>query len=248
MREVSFVMITWNRAAMLSIAIDELVDAIADKKNSEIFIYNNASTDNTESLLNEFKAKHESEINIKVINGKQNIGLNAYKKLFNLAAGKIIVEVDDDVLAYPHGIDNIFKDYFKTFKKFGYLALDVIQNEHTTGAKHSPEKYQDVIIGDMIVEKGPTGGWCTGFRRKDYRLISFIFNFFGKYNFKHGEDGALQILFKFIGKQSGIIKGKKCFHATGPYYSKHYNLLNRDIEKYNDSGRTDLVNKYKKYE
>lgn len=248
MKEVSFVLITWNRASMLSIAIEELVKVIDQKSNCEILIYNNSSTDNTADILNDFKFKHCNMIDIKIVHGDKNIGLNAYKKLFSMAKGKIIVEVDDDVLAYPKEIDNIFIKYFNTFKKFGYLALDVIQNEHTTGAKHSSDKYRDVVIDNLTVEEGPTGGWCTGFRRKDYKWISFIFNSFGRYNFKHGEDGALQILFKIIGKRSGIIKGLKCFHATGPYYSKHYNLIDRDIEKYSDSGRVDLVSKYKNYE
>jgi len=248
LKEVSFVMITWNRAPMLKLSIYELAESIEDKQNCEILIYNNCSDDSTKDILQKFEEDYKNKISIRITNGEKNIGLNAYKKLFKQAKGKIIVEVDDDVLSYPINVDKIFITYLSKFKKFGYLALDVIQNEFTTGAKHASSKYTEIRHGDLIVEKGPTGGWCTGFRRKDYQKISFIFNFFGRYNFKHGEDGALQILFRFIGKDSGIIKGKKCFHATGPYYSKHYKLLERDIEKYNDSGRTDLVEKYKNYE
>ena len=71
-------------------------------------------------------------------------------------------------------VDKIFITYLSKFKKFGYLALDVIQNEFTTGAKHASSKYTEIRHGDLIVEKGPTGGWCTGFRRKDYQK-NFIY-------------------------------------------------------------------------
>ncbi|EIC84249.1 hypothetical protein SPM24T3_13166 [Serratia sp. M24T3] len=41
----SFVILTWNRGEMLPVCLEALYDAINDKKQSEIIIFNNASTD-----------------------------------------------------------------------------------------------------------------------------------------------------------------------------------------------------------
>ncbi|MCG8706887.1 glycosyltransferase family 2 protein [Brenneria sp. 4F2] len=240
----SFVILTWNRSPMLKVCLENLVKSIDDKKNSEIIIYDNSSPDDTMLVINDFENKHKNDISIKVIKGAENVGLRAYKELFSLAAGDYIIEVDDDILEFPKSVDSVFFNYLSVFKDYGYLALDVVQNEFTTGAKPSLDKYKIIKKDGMVVEKGPTGGWCTGFRRKDYRKIKFIFDFFDHYNFKHGEDGFLCKLFRLIGKKSGIISGIKCFHATGPHYSKVYGLLDRDIEKYSLSGRKDLVDWY----
>jgi len=243
----SFVILTWNRSPMLSACLNGLYNSIQDKEESEIIIYDNNSPDNTKEIINSFVDLYGDKIKTKVNFGNENIGLKAYKKLFSESKGDHIIEVDDDILEFPDGIDSIFVKYFSACKKYGYLALDVVQNEHTTGAKPRLDLYKIKNINGFIIEEGPTGGWCTGFRRKDYSKIKFIFNSFNHYNFKHGEDGFLSKLFRLLGKKSGIISGVKCFHATGPYYSKQYGLLERDIEKYRKSGRQDLVGIYSSF-
>lgn len=244
-KKISFVILTWKRSKMLRICLDELVNAIHDKSSSEIIIFDNASNDETESIIKEFSDKYQDIIDIKYYFSSQNLRLKAYKQLFKMASGEIVVEVDDDVLAYPSNVDEIFIKYFKTFKKFGFLALDVIQNEHTNGAKPDLTYYNDVTIENLTIQQGPTGGWCAGFRASDFRKISWIFNLL-PLSMKLGEDGALQNLFKLIGKKSGIIKDQKCFHAAGPYYSKQFEQLERDIEKYKVSGLTQFVDIYGK--
>lgn len=243
----SFVILTWNRSPMLKICLERLFKSIKDKVSSEIIIYDNNSPDDTRSVIDSFINKYQNLIKIKIIYGNENVGLKAYKKLFSLASGRYIIEVDDDILDFPEAVDQVFIDYFDNFKKFGYLALDVIQNDNTTGAKPKIENYKKVELNGLTIEQGPTGGWCTGFRRVDFNKIKFIFNAFDHYNFKHGEDGFLSKLFMLINRRSGIISGVKCFHATGPYYSKEYGLLERDIEKYERSGRDDLVKWYSSF-
>ena len=243
----SFVILTWNRSPMLEKCLEMLVASIGNKNDCEIIIYDNFSPDNTKEVIESFYEKYSESITIKKIYGQENIGLSAYKKLFSLAKGNIIIEVDDDILQFPSKVDEVFKIYFEKFKDFGYLALDVVQNEHTTGAKPDLKNYKVIERDGMSLELGPTGGWCTGFRRRDFNKIKFIFNSFNHYNFKHGEDGFLSKLFRILGKKSAIISGIKCFHATGPYYSKEYGLLDRDIEKYMKSNRSDLVEWYSSF-
>lgn len=197
----------------------------------------NGSTDKTSEVVKLYPE-------IKYTRLTKNLGLNAYKKLFNAAEGEYIVIVDDDVLDFPVDLDQIFIEYMSTFSDFGFLALDVIQNEFTDGAKPALANYTEVCHKDLVVQQGPTGGWCTVFRRKDYRKVKFLFQM-KNLNFKKGEDGTLSRLFrKWLKLKNGIIKNKYCFHACGPYYAKKYGHLEREIEKYRASGLEDYVEKY----
>ncbi|EFD2830417.1 glycosyltransferase, partial [Escherichia coli] len=243
-----FVILTWNRDSMLKICIEKLIKSIANKAESEIIIFNNNSTDSTVSVLNEFYLMNHNEINIKIVNHKKNLGLNAYKKLMRMATGDVIIEVDDDVLEFPVGIDEIFESYLYTFKEFGFISLDVIKNKHTNGAKPPEEKYIDITRDGKTIQYGPTGGWCAGFRAADYKKISFLFERVIPLSFKRGEDAVLSKLFSIMGKKSGIIKDIRCLHATGPYYAKMFGSLERDIEKYDVAGIENMRDIYKKYQ
>ncbi|WP_147436169.1 glycosyltransferase family 2 protein, partial [Brenneria salicis] len=237
---------TWNRSKMLKLCLNRLHTAIKNKDECEIIILDNASTDNTKDVINEFQ-KEKKGINIKTIFSRKNTGLNGYKKLFSKAKATYIVEVDDDVLDFPDGLDCIFDNYMSTFPEYGYLALDVIQNEYTDGAKPGAEYYTEVERNGMVIENGPTGGWCACFRKEDFKRTFSLFNIFQKFDFKNGEDGYLCKVLKKRGKKFGIIKGIKCFHASGPYYSKEFEQLDRDIIKYESSGLDNYVSKYKEY-
>lgn len=243
----SFVILTWNRGEMLPVCLEALYHAINDKKQSEIIIFNNASTDNTQTTLAAYKEKYQSNISIKIINNDKNLGLSAYQRLMPMAKGDYIIEVDDDVLEFPKAVDDIFVKYLNTFKKFGFLCLDVVKNEHTNGAKPPESEYTDISVDGLTVQIGPTGGWCAGFRRKDYRIISWFFEKFTKLSFNNGEDAVISRYFRRLGKKSGVIKDVKCFHAVGPYYAKQYSSLDRDIEKYETAGITYLSDEYKSH-
>ncbi len=242
--KISFVILTWNRAVFLKKCLPALLGAIDKKEQCEIIIMDNCSNDDSLKYISEFQKENTGKINLKVIESDKNLGINAYKKLFSEAKGEYIIEVDDDVIEFPPSVDDVFIDYFQEFKKFGFLALDVIKNEYTNGSKPDESQYTEYRIGNKIVQNGPTGGWCAGFRRKHFNLIKF---FFYRYNlnFKFGEDGFIQLAFKIIGLKSGIIKDVKCLHASGPEYSKMFNLTKRDIEKYESSGMGSMADKYK---
>lgn len=246
--KTSFVILTWNRDAMLKVCLDNLFESISNKENSEIIIFNNNSTDSTSTVLDEFYRSNIGKIGIKVVNSDKNIGLNAYKKLMRMATGDIVIEVDDDVLEYPSCVDLVFEDYLSTFTDFGFMSLNVIRNELTKGGKPPEESYSEIERDGKAVQIGPTGGWCAGFRRRDYKKISFLFERVIPLSFKHGEDAVLSKLFKLIGKKSGVIKNVKCLHAAGPHYANIYGSLQRDIEKYDAAGIDNMRDIYKKYQ
>lgn len=239
----SFVILTWNRKKFLHKCISALTESIGGRDDSEIIVMDNGSDDGTREYLDELK----NDPRFRIVRLKKNYGLNAYKKLFRLAKGEFIVEIDDDVILFPNDIATVFDSYMAAFPEFGYLALDVIQNEFTNGAKPPAENYQEIERDGKVVQDGPTGGWCTCFRRSDYRKIRLSF-FLKDMNMRTSEDGMISGMFREKLKlKSGIIKDVFCFHASGPHYSKEFGCLERDIEKYRAAGLDSFVDMYSNF-
>lgn len=242
--QYSFVILTWNRSNYLKKVIPALYEAIDNHADAEILLMDNASTDETPAVMRELSARYT---NVKTYSLTRFEGLNAYKKLFPLAKGRYIIELDDDVLAFPKGIDKIFEDYMLAFRDFGYLALNVIQNEHTNGSKPPADHYTLLERNGKYLEAGDTGGWCSCFRKKDYRKIKIPFRFTAL-SFTRPEDGQLQKWFKALLRlKSGIIRDHYCLHASGPYYASQFANMDREIEKYQHAGLSHIAQEYIQY-
>ena len=232
--DVSIVMLTWNREKGLAMSLEALYAALDNSLKHEILIQNNASTDGTLKLLAQYTGKKETTI----INAPDNKGMAAYKRLFNRCKGRIIIEVDDDVLEFPKNFDRTMVEYLDTYRDYCYLALNVVRNEKTLcgrsyGARPIDAKYEIDRRGEMCVERGPAGGWCAAFRNSDYTLISPVFNCL-RIGPGRPEDGALIGCFlKLLRyRKHGIIMDATCLHATGPYYAKLLGTYDRELEKH----------------
>lgn len=240
---ISFVMLTWNRKLFLQKSLESFYNSFSKRFTYEFLIIDNGSNDGTVDLLKEYEKK---DLNLRIVYNEKNNGLQEYVKLFSMAKGKYIIELDDDVIEYPKDFDLLMIKYKKIFHRFGMLCLDVVKNEYTNGAKPDDSCYKEVVRNNMVVQVGPCGGWCTIFSRFDFNIVRPFFSM-QKLNMKNGEDGQLMMLFrKILLKKIGVIKNIKCLHACGPKYSKMYGCLDRDIEKYADAELENFVEMYSK--
>jgi len=239
----SFVMLTWNRYRFLEKSLEALIGSIGNLSDCEIIVLDNGSDDRTQEVLR----RYEGEPFFRALTRRKNQGLNAYKRLFGATSGEYIVEVDDDVLELPAGSDRIFAEYMDAFEDFGYLALNVVQNEFTNGARPALDEYVEDTRGEKTILKGPTGGWCACFRRSDYRKVHSEF-LSVSLNMGYGEDSFLTENFEErLSLKSGIIRDAYCLHASGPHYAKLYGHLDREIEKYANSNLDSFVEDYESY-
>jgi len=214
---VSIIVVSHNRLNFLSKCLKEVISS-TDKLNKELIIWDNASGSETVNYIKQQVNKYSF---IRPIYYKENIGVNAKAKSFEISKGDFIVCLDDDIIELPDKWITKMINAFETYDKLGYLALDVIQNEYTTGAKFSEESYTEKEFGNgTVLQFGPTGGWCFMIPRRIYDIVGPLRQMKNRIFFGEDEDYVIRCQLK--GLESAILKGVKCFHATGPYYNKEY--------------------------
>jgi glycosyltransferase involved in cell wall biosynthesis len=241
--KLTYILLTWNRYKFLKECLKALTASTEGPISSEIIIMDNGSTDQTPEVLDTYRDNPR----VRVIRRDKNYGLNAYKALLGEGTGEYIVIVDDDVLEFPANLNEVFVSYMEAFPDYGFLALNVIQNEFTEGAKPSIDHYVEETRDGRTIERGPAGGWCACIRRAEYRKIRFRIRLFNL-SMRKSEDGMISNqLWRKLGLKYGIIKDQVCFHATGPHYAREYGHLAREIEKYSSAGLTSYVETYSKY-
>jgi len=163
--------------------------------------------------------------------------------------GEFIIGIDDDVIFFPENwIQNMVKAY-KNIPDMGYLATDVIQDETTNGAKHPPDMYFDEKYdnGNIVLQIGPTGGWCFMISREVYQKIGKFLKFEGRIFFPEDGDYVNRIINN--GLKYGILSGVKVYHATGEFHNKNfmkiYEQKHKDF-KIGDPFFYSLINKSKR--
>ena len=241
--DVSICILTWNRADFLEICLREMFASLTPTESGgltrEILIMDNGSTDKTAEVL----SRYENRPDVRIIRQKRNLGFGAYKRLFFHARGRVVIDLDDDILKFPKDFDRTLVDYLSVYTDYGFLACNVVQNEKTDGNRPRDAEYTKDIRGEMVVEEGPTGGWCSAFRRRDYLWIKFLIFFF-RMDAKTPEDAYIASLCWRLRKRIGIITNTVVFHACGPVYAREYNHLDREIEKYRRGENMEFAQKF----
>jgi GT2 family glycosyltransferase len=168
------------------------------------------------------------------------VGLNGVALSFKLARGFYLVELDDDVVRFPDDWLGKMLRAFKAVPKAGYLAANVVQDELTDGNKFSSEHYTPVDYGGIVLEHGPTWGWCT---MTSLEVMSRVGNFprrRGRVFFC--EDGDYGRRCTEAGLTLGIVQDVVVYHAAGAAANDDYGYLDLCLQKYSDG--PEYVNKY----
>jgi glycosyltransferase involved in cell wall biosynthesis len=230
----SLVLATMNRKEFLASAVNAVVSNT--QVPFELIIMDNASDDGTRELCQMLQEKHPGLV--RHVRLKRNIGVNAYALGFLQAKYKYLVCMDDDVLALSAGWDRATLDAFQRFPRLGFLAMNVVQDKYTNGAKKEITEYSESTVADTTIEIGPTGAWFAITTRRLYNEVGgFIFRPYKPY---HLHDG--KYIRKIAKKDyfAGILKKKFVYHATGPYWAAAYGYNKMWEVKYQRSNYKDL--------
>ena len=218
---------THDRLRMLRECVDSLL-ADPGCEDYELIVWDNASTDGSAAYLDEVAAAHPQ---VRVVHHPENIGINALAAGVRLARGHYILGVDDDVVGFPRGwLDDMIRA-FRTVPRAGYLAANVVQDADTHGAKPAPRFYHAVDYGrGVVIEHGPTGGWCTITSRDVVERIGNYKELPGRTFFL--ADGDFGGRCGEAGLRVGLVRDVRVYHAAGLVKAKEYGYLDESLRKY----------------
>jgi GT2 family glycosyltransferase len=223
------VLVTFNRLRMLRECLTSLLDQ-TPRPAFEVIVWDNASDDGTSAYLDELAARNPV---LRIVHSPSNIGVNGVARGVKLARGFFIVELDDDVVSFPPDWLYRMVEAFKRVPRAGYLAANVVQDEKTNGARYLTETYIPHDYGDgVVIEEGPTGGWCTITSLETLRDIGNFKRLRGRIYF--GEDGDFAGRCLLSGRVVGLVRDVVVYHAAGPLLNQEYGCLDVCEQKYAD--------------
>lgn len=222
----TLVVATRNRKEFLACAVQAV---LANTEGPfELFIMDNASDDGTDEMCQALQQQHPGKV--RHFRLDRNFGTNAYALGFLQARFNYLVDMDDDILALSKGWDGAAVHAFERFPRLGFLAMNVVQDAFTTGAKKEPGDYTEQTSGDTTLQVGPTGGWFSVTTRAHYNEVGgFVFK---PYKPFPPEDGKYIRKLAKHGYFAAILKRKFVYHASGAYWNSAYGYTRIWDEKY----------------
>ncbi|GGY29696.1 glycosyltransferase family 2 protein [Paludibacterium paludis] len=194
---LSIVLVTWQRPEHLRHTLERLKAALWCD-DVEIVIGVNDDWQATLDVITQFGID-------KVRVNDRNGGINFYKEIFPLAEGEYLIEIDDDIEAFPHHFDKDIIEALQSDASLGYVG-------------HWPQRYLLQVSGRQLpgLEPmhlmtprlgkpfgiGPVSGACAGMRRKDFVRM----NGFGRATLSSQSGEEMQIIRKLslYGMVSGV--------------------------------------------
>lgn len=122
--EISVVICTYNRAIYLPAALDSLYNQQINKDSYEVIVVNNNSSDNTETVCNNFIATH-SDAHFFYLNEPNQGASFARNTGAAIAKAPLLCFMDDDAIAHPNYLSLII-DFFKSHADAGGLGGRII--------------------------------------------------------------------------------------------------------------------------
>lgn len=124
MLEISVVICTYNRAVYLPAALESLYNQQIKKDCYEVIVVNNNSSDNTESVCQNFIASH-ADAHFVYLNEPNQGASFARNSGAAIAKAPLLCFMDDDAIAHPNYLSLII-EFFGTYPDAGGLGGRII--------------------------------------------------------------------------------------------------------------------------
>ena len=220
---ISCVILTYNRLAVLKQCIEAIEkNIVTPKTDYEIIVVNNCSTDGTAKYLDIIEGNFT---NFKKINLNRNYGVVARNRAFEIANGKYIAQIDDDVM--------VQKDWdTRVLPYFDNTNVGAVGTEGAIWIGWKNEYFKDIKDGEFV-------DFLTGqfwvFKNEGWRYDE-------EYGFFWHEESDLQMRMKYEKKYKFVRCDKNVIlHLELRDPNKiDWDLHNRNWERF--------VNKWKPFE
>jgi GT2 family glycosyltransferase len=213
---IAVIVLTHERAHLLRHCVENVL-ARTSELTSEIVIWNNGSTDETQAYVDGL-----DDPRLRVVHHPENIGMNAYHEAVALTTAPFVVDLDDDMIDAPRDWDRRLLEAFQRLPKIGFLAANLADNPHDRAARimydERPHEYHTEVVDGMRLKRGPVGGGCAltsrelleragGFRQRRKEIFWL-------------EDAAYIKDLERLGLEAAYLEDLELTHAGGPYYAR----------------------------
>jgi hypothetical protein len=228
-------MISYCVAAYRPVYARQLIEDLIRKTTVpfEILVWFNVADEALERALQEL-VRRRAPVRI-VGRTPTNIGMRAYRSLFEAARYPLITQIDDDVVCVSRGIAERAAAVFRAFPSVRQIVADVWQDELTTGARPPLGHYRCVSQEDGLYD-GPIDGWFSVYHRSILPVLLSI-----PYAPYCCIGGSVQVRLRRRRLLGVLCTHMKVFHVIGPDYASAFGMLDFEREKYRRLGRADIV-------
>lgn len=140
--KISVVMPVYNAGRFLHQSIQSILDQTFE--NFEFIIVNDASTDNSASIINEYA---ENDPRIKVISHDVNLGIShSVKEAMDIAKGAYVARMDADDISDPKRLEKQYShlEKNKELVAVGAQCTTIDENGKTIGKKSFPLTHKEI--------------------------------------------------------------------------------------------------------
>lgn len=162
MIKLSICIPTYNREKFLAVCLKHLIPQIIDKENVEVIVVDNASTDNTQSIMNTIISEHS---NIHYYRNEMNLGYSGNQvKCIECSSGVYTAILSDDDVYTDNLVDDILN--ITKGKEYSFIALNYYSFVENVYKKHQANFAPS---NDVIFERAydimnyPSVGHFSGF-------------------------------------------------------------------------------------
>jgi len=225
MKNVSILVPTYNRLALLTKCLDELFNTPLDV-NDEVIIWNNASTDGTKEFIERIADNYKKICKIIIVNNKENIGLSAVNKGFKMMSNHYMMKIDDDIIKMPFFFRDDLIEVFDKIPNAGYIAA-ALQNDKEKLPQQFFKEYEDeniysrVEINGIKLRLGNASGGFVMTTKDVFDKVNGFVEMPNEYCW-FNEDSDYSHKVRGVGLLSGFREDLVVYHAFGPIWNQPY--------------------------
>lgn len=205
--QLSVVVCTYNRSALLKACLSSLVNQTTDKSKYEIIIVDNNSTDETQEIMRHFC---KSFSNIKLVSEYQQGLSSARNKGWIHASGKYIAFIDDDAIASSVWCEKILSSFLTVTPKPVSVGGPIYPYYETKPPKWFCDDFEIRSWGaspGFLVPPRAFNGFSGSNMAFEKRVLQEVGGFNPKFGMKGDE--------MFFGEETELFRR---IHANEPYF------------------------------
>lgn len=203
-----------------------LVDDLVRKTTVpyEILVWINTPDEGLERFLHQ---RADAGVPIRIV-GKtpHNIGMIAYRNLFEQSRFDLVVQLDDDVVCVSRRIAEIAHGIFERHAEIKQIAADVVVDRFTWGNRPPIEEYRP-YLEESGLHIGSIDGWFSIYHRSVLPLVLAQ-----NYTPFCSIGWSVQRALADRGMLGLLSTRLKVFHVVGAPYHSHFGMLEFEVRKW----------------